>query len=156
MPLNLYDFLWIIGYKVYALSLFDLVCMYVHVYVMDFLRGLWLVTRDKVTAIHTLHASFLTVLHFPSARGTLTDRPGLNPRLQRSTCAIEHIDLKVACINAFNIPQVNEDGIIIYNEMLESNHVRELFLKFVPVPIAAIPAPQVGQNAWFHFFFPNW
>ena len=91
----------------------------------------------------------------PLLNPIVSERPGPS-QSQRSTCAIKHVDLKVVRINAFNIPQVNEDGIIIYNEMLESNHVRELFLKFVPVPIAAIPAPQVGQNAWFHFFFPNW
>ena len=58
----------------------------------------------------------------------VSERPGQS-QSQRSTCAIKHIDLKVACVNAFNIPQVNEGGISIYNKMSESSYA----YKFVEI-----------------------
>ena len=107
--------------------------MYVHVYTYDGLptRPLIGYARQGHRNTRTL---FPILLHFPSGvfcKGHLRDARGStrinSPRLQRSACSIEHVDLKIACINSFNIPQVDEHSIVIYNEMLESNHLREFF-----------------------------
>ena len=124
------------------------VCTCIYVWWTSYEASDWL--RETRWPQYTLCTLFFWLFFISqvesSARGTLTDRPELRPRLQRSTCSFEHIDLKVACIDAFNIPQVNQDGIIIYNEMLESNHVREFFWNSYPYRSPLFQLHKLGRT----------